>query len=529
MVVVLFAESRDSAAARQRAVPRRVRPARGLREELDKIAGRSGVAPGPLGQRLAAGAGAVPARPRGLASPRRCRCPPMAANCSRPATPVRPTASRGPCRLRDRLLRARAAHVPTATSTACWSCSPAPGCGSARGAATWVDRPGRLLATSPASTSASSTRACSTSSCGPRRRAIPSSSSRSADQPALPLSRLEEMDDRALAGLLEKMKETAPRTRPDEEDDEAERRRTTPRRATNSRTKTEAEADEADAGASAAEERGRRAGPGRPPHDPHPRRGWARRAVVVGRPRPEAEGRMTPEKQPQWERDARPQGPPTRRARRAARRVVPGALGRHAQGLGHLLHPSGARRAHGAAHAAPAGLRPAAGADGKPDLDGAGPHVDAEAARGDPRAQGLRPRLRLRHVPGRGAALPHRRPLPVAASTTAASSRGTGRWSSLSADAAGEGAREDGWRRAAALPAGRRPLRAAPQGRPPPPRRRALHLRRGPRPAGGRAVPSALWIETMDRDLPVLVPRPQGQVRQLRWSAPGSTSSSTTR
>ena len=40
--------------------------------------------------------------------------------------------------------------------------------------------------------------------------------------------------------------------------------------------------------------------------------------------------------------------------------------------------------------------------------------VDAEDARGDPRAQGLRPGLRLRHLPGRGAALPHRGALRVA-------------------------------------------------------------------------------------------------------------------
>ena len=49
---------------------------------------------------------------------------------------------------------------------------------------------------------------------------------------------------------------------------------------------------------------------------------------------------------------------------------------------------------------------------------------------------------------------------------------------------------------------------------PAPPRRRALHLRRRPRPARGRALPPLALDRDDGPDAAVLVPRPQGQVRQ---------------
>ena len=55
----------------------------------------------------------------------------------------------------------------------------------------------------------------------------------------------------------------------------------------------------------------------------------------------------------------RRQGAPTRRPRRAPRRVVPRAMGRQPQGFRELLHAAGACGTHRAAHLASARLRPA--------------------------------------------------------------------------------------------------------------------------------------------------------------------------
>lgn len=119
------------------------------------------------------------------------------------------------------------------------------------------------------------------------------------NQPALPLSRLESMDDKALAALLEKMKDTSSKDKDDsgeeeEEDDEAD--------------DTDEEAGEAndDTDDGPAEDResdtGTEAGDGDHRHITRSRaEQWARRAVEAGKLIPRPRGKLTPEKRRSYE------------------------------------------------------------------------------------------------------------------------------------------------------------------------------------------------------------------------------------
>ena len=203
------------------------------------------------------------------------------------------------------------------------------------------------------------------------------------DQPALPLSRLEAMDDRALASLLEKMKDTS------KSGDEAEAGEEAPA-ADGGEVAPEADGDDDD---DADDE-----------------------AVDVDEEEVEeavderhtTRTRAQPREAPGLRGRRRAQGSPARGARGAARRVVRGALGRHAQRLGHLLHAPRPGRAHRAAHPAPARLRPTCGRGRRARPRRPRGRLGAQAARGDPRAQGRRCGVRFRHLPGRDVALPHR-------------------------------------------------------------------------------------------------------------------------
>jgi hypothetical protein len=115
------------------------------------------------------------------------------------------------------------------------------------------------------------------------------------NQPALPLSRLESMDDKALAALLEKMKDTSSKDKDDsgeeeeEEDDEAD---DTDEEAGESNVDTEDSPTE-DGEADAATE----SGDGDHRHITRSRaEQWARRAVEAGKLTPRPRGKLTPEK-----------------------------------------------------------------------------------------------------------------------------------------------------------------------------------------------------------------------------------------
>ena len=235
------------------------------------------------------------------------------------------------------------------------------------------------------------------------------------DQPALPLSRLEAMDDQALRTLFEKLKEksAAADDLPEEEATAADA--------------SEPEEDTADAAAPEDEslladsEDAGRAEDGPPEHaavvpDERQRNRtraetWARRAAQAARLLKKPRGRDTPERRLAFDSRLAAKAKTARRPCRPPRRVVPRPLGRHAQGLGQLLHAPRPRGADRAAHIAPARLRPA-GRRGRQARRGraAGP-LDTQAARADPRPDGLRSRVRLRNVSAGRAPLPDRCPL----------------------------------------------------------------------------------------------------------------------
>ena len=251
------------------------------------------------------------------------------------------------------------------------------------------------------------------------------------NQPALPLSRLEAMDDRALADLLEKMKDTGRKDDEVEEDGEAA--------AADDNDDTVADDDDA---AAAGEEEipgglfatAEEAAIGETIEEPGDERHatrtraetWARRAVAVGKLVRRPRGALTPEKRARPRSGHRPEGPPARREGHPAGRVVRRPLGRHPQGIGHLLHPSRAGRPHGPADPTAPGLR---------SPDGAPMAAPIPTPRPPPGRRSLPRRswpsrsattgLRLRHLPRGGPALPHRFALCVARSTTTACSTAT--------------------------------------------------------------------------------------------------------
>ena len=169
------------------------------------------------------------------------------------------------------------------------------------------------------------------------------------NQPALPLSRLEDMDDKAIKNLLETMKDTS--SSEDEESEEGEA-------ATDE--ETEAPAETEDAGDDEEDER----------HTTRTRaETWARRAVKIGRLARKPRGRMTPEKQLAFEETI------AGKARRLVTRVV-------LPGEWYLVRWGGTRKGSGTFYTRPGlavptvqrTLRPLAwsppiGEDGAPELD----------------------------------------------------------------------------------------------------------------------------------------------------------------
>lgn len=175
------------------------------------------------------------------------------------------------------------------------------------------------------------------------------------NQPALPLSRLEAMDDRALADLLEKMKDTSSSDKKSEEDAEAEADEEEPAEGENEAEPEPAEVEEE---------------PGDERHTTRTRaETWARRAVEVCKLVKKFSGAMTPEKRLRYEDDI------ARKARQLVMRVM-------LPGEWYLVRWGGTRKGSGTFYTRPGlavptvqrTLRPLAfnapaGLDGKPDRD----------------------------------------------------------------------------------------------------------------------------------------------------------------
>ena len=216
--------------------------------------------------------------------------------------------------------------------------------------------------------------------------------------------------------------------------------------------------------------------------------------------------------------DVAPQGAPARAPRRPAGRVVPGALGRHAQGLGHVLHAARPRRADGPAHAAAARLRPAheAGRHARPRRACRPRGRPRRPRRSSPSRSATRPAAPAPSRSRRCASSPMRS-TPRSTTTTASARRrrtSAGRDRLLQLGRHGGAPEERLGRRAAAVPARRPALRAAPQGR---------SCAATSSSAASTASTSTRWPSScaacaLDRDdgphAAVLVPRPQDQVRQ---------------
>lgn len=185
------------------------------------------------------------------------------------------------------------------------------------------------------------------------------------NQPALPLSRLEAMDDKALASLFEKMKDTS-KGADEQEGEEAE----DDDRADVDDDGREQEGDEApDEDVEDAEPPDNAFDDDESPEDERQStrtraEAWARRAADVGKLVRKLGGALTPEKRARWDevgRGSRPKGPPVGAARNAARRVVSRPMGRNQEGVWDVLHaarPCGADRSP---HVAAARLRSAHG------------------------------------------------------------------------------------------------------------------------------------------------------------------------
>jgi Eco57I restriction-modification methylase len=189
------------------------------------------------------------------------------------------------------------------------------------------------------------------------------------NQPALPLSRLEAMDDRALASLLEKMKDTSPA---DEEAAESEEGVSEDGEAV--ADQEEDGNDEVTAAETEAIEAGEEAHLGDERHTTRTRAEvWARRAVEVGKLTRKPRGGMTPEKRMVYEEAV------SRKSRQLVIRVV-------LPGEWYLARWGGTRKGSGTFYTRPGlavptvqrALRPLVytppvGADGQPDLDA--PHT----------------------------------------------------------------------------------------------------------------------------------------------------------
>lgn len=190
------------------------------------------------------------------------------------------------------------------------------------------------------------------------------------NQPALPLSRLETMDDRALANLLEKMKDTSKRDDEAEEGNEGEAAGDEEATGEEETDENETAPDEADDGSAQDAE----ADEGDERHTTRTRaETWARRAVEVGKLVRKPSGPMTPERRLAHEETV------SRKARQLVIRVI-------LPGEWYLVRWGGTRKGSGTFYTRPGlavptvqrTLRPLAftspvGADGKPDIDA--PHA----------------------------------------------------------------------------------------------------------------------------------------------------------
>jgi len=188
------------------------------------------------------------------------------------------------------------------------------------------------------------------------------------NQPALPLSRLEAMDDKALASLLEKMKDTSTGDEEAEEGEEAE-----PLEAEDAADEQdEGEIEDTDAPVEEIAEATEEAGPGTG-DERHLTRTraetWARRAVEVGKLARRPRGKLTPEKRLAYDEAV------SRKARQLVVRVV-------LPGEWYLVRWGGTRKGSGTFYTRPGlavptvhrTLRPLAytpppTSDGSPDLD----------------------------------------------------------------------------------------------------------------------------------------------------------------
>ena len=201
------------------------------------------------------------------------------------------------------------------------------------------------------------------------------------NHPALPLSRLEQMEDRALKDLFEKMKNTSGEGGEEElaEDEAVED-------ADESESDEAADEDETapdEEGAEDEEEDERRATRVRA-------KDWSQRAVRAAGLARKPRGRMTPERELAYEEAV------SKKARQLLNRVV-------MPGEWHLVRWGGTRKGSGSfytrpglaiptvqADTSPAGLGSAQRRTGCPGPDGPASVLDTEATGGDPRSEGLR-------------------------------------------------------------------------------------------------------------------------------------------
>ena len=185
------------------------------------------------------------------------------------------------------------------------------------------------------------------------------------NQPALPLSRLEGMDDKAVASLLEKMKDTSGPEVDEDADGKSQGE-------DNEGADDDIEDEDEDAAAPADDDVADGAGA----HDGDERfitrtraEEWARRAVVVGKLATKPRGALTGQKRQEWEEKV------ARKARQIVARVI-------LPGEWYLVRWGGTRKGSGTFYTRPGlavptvhrTLRPLAyvapsGADGTPDLD----------------------------------------------------------------------------------------------------------------------------------------------------------------
>ena len=338
------------------------------------------------------------------------------------------------------------------------------------------------------------------------------------DRPALPLSRLERMDDEALRGLFEKLRKDRSGDGAGGEEDE----------------RADAMGEAGEGGEAGAEEAGAEAADGagdiRRTNRTRAER-WARRAVEVARLVRKQRGRMTPERRLAHEA----------KLAVAARKLVHEIV---LPGEWYLARWGGTRKGSGSFYTRPGLAVPTVQRTLRPlayDPPASVPPEEAWRAPPSEWTPKLPEEILSLQVcdPACGSGSFALAALRFLTDALYASLQHHGRIKGGGTKSLGVAARSGrngnggesgdggtgGWRRggrpgrapqrrADPLCAGRRGLRASPEGPLAAVGRRALHLRGGPGPSGGRALPP-LALDRDDGPRPaVRVPRPQGQVRQ---------------